>query len=131
MLSLIETWIKIISDIVVAILLLSGTFFILSSAIGIVRFPDVYTRLHASTKASTLGIAGILIGAFIFLYIAHSIVSGKLLLAIVFTLLTAPVSGHMISRAAHRNGVKPVTKNRTDAYEEAIQKQRQTVKSDH
>ncbi len=125
---MIEIWIDIILDLVIAFFLLSGTFFILSSSIGIVRFPDVYTRLHAATKASTLGIAGILIGAFLFLYVSDSIdsiVSGKLLLAIVFTLLTAPVSGHMISRAAHRNGVKPVTKNRTDEYEEAIQKHTQ------
>lgn len=122
---MIETWIEIILNLIIAFFLLSGTFFILSSSIGIVRFPDVYTRLHAATKASTLGIAGILIGAFLFLYVSDSIVSGKLLLAIVFTLLTAPVSGHMISRAAHRNGVKPVTKNRTDEYEEAIQKHTQ------
>ncbi|MFB4166552.1 monovalent cation/H(+) antiporter subunit G [Virgibacillus sp. JSM 102003] len=122
---MIETWIDIVLNLLIAFFLLSGTFFILSSSIGIVRFPDVYTRLHAATKASTLGIAGILIGAFLFLYVSDNIVSGKLLLAIVFTLLTAPVSGHMISRAAHRNGVKPVTKNRTDEYEEAIQKHTQ------
>ncbi|MFC4558893.1 monovalent cation/H(+) antiporter subunit G [Virgibacillus kekensis] len=122
---MIETWIKIILNILTAFFLLSGTFFIFSSSIGIIRFPDVYTRLHAATKASTLGIAGVLIGSFLYLYVSHDIVSGKLLLAIVFTLLTAPVSGHMISRAAHRHGVKPVTKNRTDEYEEAIQKQTQ------
>ncbi|TMN23755.1 Na+/H+ antiporter subunit G [Lentibacillus cibarius] len=107
---------------IIAFFLLSGTFFILSSSIGIVRFPDVYTRLHAATKASTLGIAGLLIGAFLFMYVSHGIASGKLLLAIIFTLLTAPVSGHMISRAAHRNGVKPILKNRTDEYEASIQK---------
>lgn len=123
MLLLIETWINIILNIVIILFLLFGTFFILSSAIGINRFPDVYTRLHAATKASTLGVIGILIGAFLFLYVSHSIVSGKLLLAILFMLLTNPVSGHMISRAAHKAGVKPVTKNRTDAYEEAMQEQ--------
>lgn len=119
MLSLIETLINIIINILVIISLLAGTFFILSSSIGIVRFPDVYTRLHTATKASTLGIAFILIAAFLYLYAAHSIVSGKLLLAIVFILLTAPVSAHMIGRAAHANGVKPVLKNRGDAYQEA------------
>ncbi|WP_099158582.1 monovalent cation/H(+) antiporter subunit G [Virgibacillus ndiopensis] len=118
---MIEIWIKIIINILIVLLLLSGTFFILSGSIGVIRFPDVYTRLHAATKASTLGIAGVLIGAFLFLYVTYSIISGKLLLAIVFTLLTAPVSGHMISRAAHKNGVKPVTNNRNDAYEDAIQ----------
>lgn len=124
MLLLIETLIDIILNIIIILCLLSGTFLILSSAIGINRFPDVYTRLHAATKASTLGIAGILIGAFLFLYASHAIVSGKLLLAILFMLLTNPVSGHMISRAAHKTGVKPVMKKRTDAYEEALQQQK-------
>ncbi|MGY0694306.1 monovalent cation/H(+) antiporter subunit G [Virgibacillus sp. FSP13] len=119
---MIETWISIILNILVVFLILAGSFFMLSGSIGVIRFPDVYTRLHAATKASTLGISGILIGAFLFLYVEHSLVSGKLLLAIVFTLITAPVSGHMISRAAHRSGVKPVTHNRNDAYEEALQK---------
>jgi multicomponent Na+:H+ antiporter subunit G len=118
---LIETLIDIILNIIIAFLLLSGTFFMLSGSIGVIRFPDVYTRLHAATKASTLGIAGILIGTFLFLYATHSIISGKLLLAFIFILITNPVSGHMISRAAHRDGVKPVTHNRNDAYEEAIQ----------
>ncbi|TRM12778.1 Na+/H+ antiporter subunit G [Lentibacillus cibarius] len=125
---MIETWIELILNMIIAFFLLSGTFFILSSSIGIVRFPDVYTRLHAATKASTLGIAGLLIGAFLFMYVSHGIASGKLLLAIIFTLLTAPVSGHMISRAAHRNGVKPILKNRTDEYEASIQKSVQKQK---
>ncbi|OZU89895.1 Na+/H+ antiporter subunit G [Virgibacillus indicus] len=122
---MIETWTEIIINILTILFLLVGTFFILSASIGIVRFPDVYTRLHAATKASTLGIACILIGSFLYLYVAHSIVSGKLLLAIVFILLTAPVSAHMISRAAHKNGVKPYLKNRQDAYEDAIKKYQQ------
>ncbi|PAV28982.1 Na+/H+ antiporter subunit G [Virgibacillus profundi] len=120
---MIETWIEIIINIIIILFLLVGTLFILSASIGIVRFPDVYTRLHAATKGSTLGIACILIGAFLYLYSAHSIVSGKLLLAIVFILLTAPVSAHMISRAAHNNGIKPFLKNRNDEYENAIKKQ--------
>ncbi|MFD1038560.1 monovalent cation/H(+) antiporter subunit G [Virgibacillus byunsanensis] len=123
---MIEIWINIIINILVILLILSGTFFVLSSSIGVIRFPDVFTRLHASTKASTLGVSSILIGAFLFLYVSHTMISGKLLLAIVFILLTAPVAAHMISRAAHRNGVKPVTKNRIDAYEEA--QKRQTTK---
>ncbi|SHF67061.1 monovalent cation/H(+) antiporter subunit G [Ornithinibacillus halophilus] len=117
---MIETWIEIILNIIIILLLLFGSFFILSGSVGIIRFPDIYTRLHAATKASTLGLAGILIGAFIFLYLEHSILSGKLLLALLFILMTAPISAHMISRAAHKVGVKPVIKERKDAYEEAI-----------
>ncbi|WP_430791354.1 monovalent cation/H(+) antiporter subunit G [Virgibacillus flavescens] len=122
MLSLIETWTDIVLNVLTSLFILAGTFFILSGAIGVLRFPDVYTRLHAATKASTLGIAGILIGAFIFLYVGHGLVSGKLLLAIIFTFLTAPVSAHMISRAAHRKEVKPLTFNKNDEYEESFQR---------
>lgn len=118
-----EIWINIIINIIVILSLLLGTFFILSASIGIVRFPDLYTRLHAATKASTLGISLILIAAFLFLYVEHSLVSGKLILAILFLFLTNPVSAHMISRAAHRNGVKPLLKNRKDAYAEALSKE--------
>lgn len=116
---MIETWTKVVIDIVISLSLLSGTFFILSSSIGIIRFPDVYTRLHAATKGATLGVSGIMIGAFLFLYAEHGIISGKLILGIIFVLLTAPVSGHMISRAAHRSGVKPWGKNLQDDYADA------------
>ncbi len=119
---LIGTLINIIMNLIIIFFLLSGVFFMISGSIGIIRFPDVFTRLHAATKASTLGVAGILIGSSIYLYIEDGIISGKLILAIIFVLLTSPVSGHMISRAAHRNGIKPVLKNRHDEFEEAIQK---------
>ncbi|RCW65287.1 monovalent cation/H(+) antiporter subunit G [Saliterribacillus persicus] len=123
---MIETWIEIIVDIFIILLLLFGTFFIFSSTIGVLRFPDVYTRLHASTKAATLGIAGIMIGAFLFLFAEHGIVSGKLLLGIMFVLLTAPVSAHMIGRAAHHTGIKPWSSNdkQQDAYADAIKEQK-------
>lgn len=105
-------------NIIIIILLLLGTFFIFSSALGLIRFPGVYTRLHAATKAPTLGIISILIGTFLFLYGSHQIVSGKLLLAILFIFLSSPVSGHMLARAAHRSGVKPYLRHREDEYEE-------------
>ncbi|MFS0672889.1 monovalent cation/H(+) antiporter subunit G [Ornithinibacillus sp. 179-J 7C1 HS] len=117
------TWIELVVNIIVSLLLLFGAFITLSASIGIMRFPDIFTRLHAATKASTLGVSSILIAAFLYLLVREDIVSGKLLIGIVFILITAPVSAHMIGRAAHNSGVKPVTKNRTDAYEEAMRKQ--------
>ncbi|PWU68411.1 MULTISPECIES: monovalent cation/H(+) antiporter subunit G [Gracilibacillus] len=116
-----ESIIEVILACLVILLLIFGTFFIFSATIGVIRFPDIFTRLHAATKASTLGIAGILIGAFIFLYARHDIVSGKLILGIIFTLLTAPVSAHMIGRAAHMSEVKPWSRDGIvrDEYEEA------------
>lgn len=123
MLLLTGTWIDLVINLIIIILILTGGFITLSASIGILRFPDIYTRLHAATKASTLGVTSILIAAFLYLYVKEDIVSGKLLLGIVFILVTAPVSAHMIGRAAHNSGVKPVTKNRTDAYEESLRKQ--------
>ncbi|TFB24883.1 Na+/H+ antiporter subunit G [Filobacillus milosensis] len=93
-------------EIIISLLLLLGTFFVISGSIGILRFPDIYTRLHAATKAATLGVAGVLLGAFVFLYVENGIISGKLILGIIFILITAPVTGHMISRAAHQTGVR-------------------------
>ncbi|ELK45530.1 monovalent cation/H(+) antiporter subunit G [Halobacillus sp. ACCC02827] len=117
------TWINIIFDIIICLSLLSGAFFLISGSIGILRFPDVYTRLHAATKSSTLGVAGIMIGAFLFLYVEHDIVSGKLLLGIVFVLLSAPVSGHMISRAAYRSGVPLWENSIKDEYAEVLKEE--------
>lgn len=116
--------VSIIANILVILFLLAGAFFIVSAAVGVVRFPDLYTRLHAATKASTLGVSFILVAGFIYLYSAHSIVSGKMLLAILFILLTNPVSAHMLGRAAHVSGIKPYTKNRSDAYEDAWENHR-------
>ncbi|MGP4071440.1 monovalent cation/H(+) antiporter subunit G [Piscibacillus sp. B03] len=93
-------------EIIISLFLLFGTFFVISGSIGVIRFPDIYTRLHAVTKAATLGVACVLLGAFFFLYFESGIISGKLILGIIFILITAPVSGHMISRAAHSTGVK-------------------------
>lgn len=121
-LSLTETMISIVIYLLIILLLLIGTFFIFSSALGIIRFPDIFTRLHAATKAPTLGISSILIAASLYLYEVENMVSGKLLLAILFILLTSPVAGHMLSRAAHRAGGKPYLKNREDAYEDYLNK---------
>lgn len=122
MLLLTGTWIELIVNIIVSFLLIIGAFVTLSASIGIIRFPDIFTRLHAATKASTLGVSSIILAAFLYLLVKEDIVSGKLLIGILFVLITAPVSSHMIGRAAHLSGVKPVTKNRTDAFEEAIRK---------
>ncbi|GGD04170.1 monovalent cation/H(+) antiporter subunit G [Pontibacillus salipaludis] len=115
------TWIEIVWDLIIMVFLLAGTFFIISCSIGIIRFPDVYTRLHAATKGATLGVSGIMIGAFLFLYIEHGMISGKLILGIIFVLLTAPVSGHMISRAAYRSGVQLWDHSIKDDYKKVVE----------
>jgi len=83
----------------------------LLSTFGLLRLPDIYNRAHASTKSATLGILTILSAAFIYFFYTHGVSSIRLLLAIAFVFLTAPLSGHMIIRSAHRYGVPlaPIT----------------------
>lgn len=95
-----------IAEFIAALLILVGSMMAVVSAIGIIRFPDVYTRSHAATKSSTLAVLLTLSGAFLLFWINQSFISVRLLLGIAFVFLTAPVSGHMISRAAYRRKVK-------------------------
>ncbi|MDQ0339578.1 multicomponent Na+:H+ antiporter subunit G [Caldalkalibacillus uzonensis] len=90
-----------ISKGIVGLLLLLGAVLSLLSAIGMIRLPDVYTRSHAATKSSTLGVLCILTGAFLYFWWVKGIFSAGLLLGIVFVFVTAPVAGHLICRAAY------------------------------
>jgi len=89
-----------ILDIIGALLLLAGTSFLLLGGLGLVRMPDIYNRIQAGTKATTLGTLLSLLGvAFL-----HPEWSLKLLLIGVFLLLTNPLSSQVLARAAHRTG---------------------------
>jgi len=92
-----------ISKGIVAILILFGALLSLLSAFGLLRLPDVYTRSHAATKSTTLGVISILSGAFLYFWIVQGHISARLLLGIVFVFITAPVGGHLICRAAYRS----------------------------
>lgn len=90
-------------ELIISIFMLAGGVFILVGSIGVIRMPDVYIRLHGPTKATTLGMAGILIGAMIFFSYTDQGLRIKALLISVFLFLTAPVSGHMLMKSAlHR-----------------------------
>ena len=91
-----------------------GLVFDFFGCLGLIRFPDVYTRLQASAKCITLGTCGILLGLFCFKgFTATGI---KALLCLVFIVLTAPVSAHALARAAYRSGVKPCEGTVVDEY---------------
>lgn len=93
-----------------------GITFDLFGCIGLIRLPDVYNRLQASTKCVTLGTCGILFGVFIkFGFTAAGV---KALLCIAFVLLTAPVAAHALARGAHRSGVAVWEKSVCDKYKE-------------
>ena len=87
-----------IMDVVSAILLLVGSVFALIGSIGIVRMPDVFTRLHAAGITDTLGAAGVLLG--LALKAGFSLLLVKLLLMLAFLLLLNPTACHALARAA-------------------------------
>lgn len=89
--------------VVVSLLLVIGTFFLLVGTVGLIRFPDVYNRMHATSKATTLGAASLFLAGFA--YYGPQGAGLTSLVGIVFLFVTAPTGAHMISRAAHKMGV--------------------------
>ncbi len=93
-----------------------GLAFDFFGCLGLVRFPDIYNRLHSSIKCVTLGTSSILFG--LFLDKGFTPAGIKALLCILFLMLTAPVSAHVLARSAHRSGVKLWEKSVCDKYTE-------------
>lgn len=93
------------ASVLAGILLVVGALFALVGAIGVLRFPDLYTRMHAASKAGTLG-SGILLLALAVAAQQYD-VGSRAVAGIVFLLLTAPVSAHLLARAAVSAGVRP------------------------
>ena len=101
-------------SILVSLCLIGGSLFALVAAIGINRLPDFFTRMHAASKAGTVG-SGLLL-------LAAGLGSGdfavliRALAGFVFFILTAPVSAHLLARAAHKAGVCPREPDLRDDY---------------
>ena len=89
---------------VVAFLLLAGSLFALVAALGVVRLPDLYTRMHAASKAGTVGSGMLLVAAGI--ASGEVAVFARALAGFVFFLLTAPVAAHLLAKAAHQTGYR-------------------------
>ena len=104
------------SDIIGVIFMIIGLSFDVFGCLGLVRLPDVYNRLQASTKCVTLGTCSILFGTF--LIVGFTAAGIKALLCIIFLILTSPVSAHAIARGAHRAGVKLWEGSVVDRYKE-------------
>ena len=96
--------IKDIVSLIASILIFLGSIIALISAIGIVKFQDVFLRSHASTKSSTLSVLLTVVGVLIYFIVNSGFFSVRLLLSLVFINLTSPVGMHLISIAAYRNG---------------------------
>lgn len=86
------------SDAIAGIFVVTGALLVVLAGVGVLRFPDVYARMHAATKASTLGIALMGIAAAVAIGDGRS----KILLAVAFIFVTAPSAAHFVGRAAYR-----------------------------
>ena len=90
-------------DLLAALFLLLGAAFALIGSIGLARLPDIFTRLHGPTKATTLGVGSILLGSILYFSARQGLSLHEVLVSL-FLFLTAPVSAHLLSRAAlHRH----------------------------
>ncbi|NNJ70238.1 MAG: monovalent cation/H(+) antiporter subunit G [Kiritimatiellales bacterium] len=92
-----------IREILVTVFLLAGGLLSLVAAVGVIRLPDLFIRMHAATKTGTVGVSAVTIAMMI--HFANITVTSRGVLVIAFFLLTAPVAAHMIGRAAYRIGV--------------------------
>lgn len=91
------------------VLLIAGSFFSIVGAIGMLRMPDVFTRMHASSVTETLGVASILLG--LMLQSGLNLVSAKLLMLGVLIFIAGPTATHAIAHAAMLRGLKPILKS--------------------
>ncbi|MCM3515049.1 monovalent cation/H(+) antiporter subunit G [Nocardioides sp. P86] len=89
-----------VSDVVGSVLLLAGCALSLIAAIGMVRLPDLLTRMHAATKPQVLGLVLVIAGLALRLREPEAL--GMLVLVVLFQMATAPVAAHMVGRAAFR-----------------------------
>jgi multicomponent Na+:H+ antiporter subunit G len=95
------TW-TTVADVAAAIFLLGGALLAFAAGVGVVRFPDLLSRMHSATKPQVLGLVLVLLG------LALRLRSGPalwmLILVVAFQLLTSPVAAHMVGRAGYRTG---------------------------
>ncbi len=90
---------------IAAVVMLAGASFALIAAIGVLRLPDLYTRLHAASKAGVVGAGLILLAVALVSFDGPVIL--RAVLGILFLLLSTPVSAHLLARAALRAGEEP------------------------
>jgi len=106
----------LVQQVIAIILVVGGLFFLTVSAVGLLRFPDFYSRLHAVGKSETLG--AILLLAGLAVYNGWELSTIKILLILVFVLIATPTATHAISQAALHSGLQPWTRKKKKAKQE-------------
>lgn len=118
----------ILANILIVSTVSFGVIFILVTAIGLIRLPDVYCRTHAASKSATLGVMFILLGVFLHFWFIEGIVNTRIILGIVFLFITGPVGGHVIGRSAYLSGVKMWNQSVKDELAPVIAERKKLVK---
>ena len=104
---------SVVLDILSWALLLSGGFFCIVGAIGLIRMPDFYTRVHAASVTETLGVGLILVGLMI--QAGFTLVAVKLLMIGLLIFFTSPTASHALTKAALLRGLKPWSATRENS----------------
>ena len=97
---------SLITEILLSALVLAGAAFTLIGSLSLVRFKDFYTRLHGPTKASTLGVGCLLIASSIYFSVTSDALSLHEILVTLFLFITAPISAHLMAKAALHLGLR-------------------------
>lgn len=105
----------------------TGVLFSVVTALGLIRLPDVYTRTHAASKSSTLGVLCVLIATFIHFWMIEGIFNTQMVIAIVFLFITAPVGGHLIGRASYMSGIKVAEETVRDDMKDALKEEKKEI----
>lgn len=109
------------TDMIIVILLIGGSLLSLIAAIGLVKMPDIFTRMHASTKAGTVGIECVMIA--LALNSGEMEVVIKAAAIVLFIVLTAPVAAHMLGRTAYRLGENYAEHTVIDQWQDSMRRQ--------
>lgn len=112
--------VDVIIDLLTAIVLILGAFLSLAAGFGLIRFPDAIARMHATTKPQILGLTFVLMG--IALQDRRLSTILMLVILLLFQMMTAPISAHMIGRAGYRTGVVAPASLLVDELEQAIER---------
>lgn len=110
---------RIVIDILIGLSIL----FALAGVVGMIRMPDAYTRMQSSTNVSTFGVLGVLIAGILYsiIYLGDISMAIKMGVLIVFYLITSPIAGHAIAKAAYRSKVPASPKTIVDKYGEDLE----------
>lgn len=107
---------ELLIDFISSVLILLGVFLGISGAVGLFRFPDFYTRMHAAGITDTLCTACIIGG--LVLQAGFTLITVKLIFILLFTWYSSPAAGHALIKAAHKTGLKPLLRKDAEQEEE-------------